>query len=139
MINNKNQLKKALKENKNNIKIKRIYNLEKNNKISVGDIAEVDHVQSNAFTIKYEKYEKPAWIYFDNIEVKDNKIIYYYYIDDFDEKRTAEKVEQLKKENVDIIPVEATDKINQNRYSNFKYIYKYINIINEILEGEENE
>ena len=35
MINNKNQLKKALKENKNNIKIKRVYNLEKNNKINV--------------------------------------------------------------------------------------------------------
>lgn len=134
MINNKNQLKKALKENKNNIKIKRIYNLEKNNKIAEGTIAEVEHVQSNAFTIKYKEYEKACWIYFDNIEVSDNKIIYYNYIDDFDEKRTAEKVEQLKKENIDIIPVESTDKINQNRFSNFNYIYKYVYIINEIIE-----
>lgn len=134
MINNKNQLKKALKENKNNIKIKRIYNLEKNNKIAEGTLAEVEHVQSNAFTIKYKEYDKACWIYFDDIEVKDNKIIYYNYIDDFDEKRTAEKVEQLKKENIDIIPVELTDKINQNRFSNFNYIYKYVYIINEIIE-----
>lgn len=134
MINNKSQLKKALKENKNNILIKRIYNLEKNNKIAEGTTAEVEHVQTNAFTIKYAEYEKACWIYFDNIEVKNNKIIYYNYIDDFDEKRTAEKVEQLKKENIDIIPVESTDKINQNRCSNYNYIYKYAYIINEIIE-----
>lgn len=134
MINNKNQLKKALKENKNKIIIKRLYNFDDNNKIKVGDTATIEKVQSNAFTIKYDAYDKEAWIYYDNIEVKDNKIIYYNYIDDFDEKRTAEKVEQLKKENVDIIPVETTDKINQNRYSNFKYVYKYIYIINKIVE-----
>ena len=134
MINNKNQFKNKLKENKNNIIIKRVYNFDKNNKILEGSTATIEKVQSNAFTIRYDCLENPAWIYFDNIEIKDNKIIYYNYIDDFDEKRTAEKVEQLKKENVDIIPVELTDKINQNSYSNFKYIYKYAYIINEIIE-----
>lgn len=53
MIANKNQLKNKLKENKNNIIIKRIYNLDKNNKIAEGETATVEKVQSNAFTIKY--------------------------------------------------------------------------------------
>jgi hypothetical protein len=136
MINNKNQLKKALKENKNNIKIKRIYNLEKNNKINVGDIAEVEHVQSNAFTIKYEKYDKPAWIYFDNIEVKENKIFYFQFI-------PLEKVEQFKaiaeSENINIIELSEEEKEKANKYSNYNYTYKIPYIINEILEGDENE
>ena len=136
MINNKNQLKKALKENKNNIKIKRIYNLEKNNKISVGDIAEVEHVQSNAFTIKYEKYEKSAWIYFDNIEVKENKIFYFQFI-------PLEKVEQFKaiaeSENINIIELSEEEKEKANKYSNYNYTYKIPYIINEILEGDGNE
>lgn len=136
MINNKNQLKKALKENKNKILIKRIYNLEKNNKINVGDIAEVEHVQSNAFTIKYEKYEKPCWIYFDNIEVKENKIFYFQYI-------PLEKVEQYKtiaeEEKIDIIELSEEEKEKVNKYSNYNYTYKIAYIINEIIEGDENE
>lgn len=136
MINNKNQLKKALKEKKNKIKIKRIYNLEKNNKISVGDIADVEYVQSNAFTIKYEKYDKPAWIYFDNIEVKENKIFYFQFI-------PLEKVEQYKtiaeSENINIIELSEEEKEKINKYSNYNYTYKIAYIINEILEGDKHE
>lgn len=134
MIDNKNQLKKALKDNKNNILIKRIYNFEDNNKIKVGDLATVERVQSNAFTIKYNNFTNECWIYFDNIDVKDNKIIYYNYIDNFDLERTEEKINELKRQNIDILPVEPTDKINNNRYNNYKYIYKYVYIINEIIE-----
>ena len=133
MINNKNQLKKALKENKNNIKIKRIYNLEKNNKIAEGTLAEVEHVQSNAFTIKYKEYNKACWIYFDNIEVKDNKIYYYSYIDNFNMEKVKQAEEEAKKSGIELIPVAEDDKINKQK-SNFKYIYKYIFMINEIIE-----
>lgn len=136
MINNKNQLKKALKENKNNIKIKRIYNLEKNNKINVGDIAEVEHVQSNAFTIKFKNYDKPAWVYYENIEIKENKIFYFQFI-------PLEKVEQFKtiaeSENINIIELSQEEKEKANKYSNYNYTYKIPYIINEILEGDGNE
>jgi hypothetical protein len=136
MTNNKNQLKKALKENKNNIRIKRIYNLDKNNKIAEGTLAEVEHVQSNAFTIKYKEYEKPCWIYFDNIEVKENKIFYFQYI-------PLEKVEQYKaiteSENINIIELSQEEKEKANKYSNYNYTYKIPYIINEILEGDADE
>lgn len=125
MINNKNQLKKALKENKQNISIKRIYNLEKNNKIAEGTLAEVEHVQSNAFTIKYKEYEKPCWIYFDNIEVKENKIFYFQYI-------PLEHVEQFK--NFDLIELTEEEKIKNNKGTNWNYTYKIPYIINEIIE-----
>ena len=136
MINNKNQLKKALKENKKNIKIKRIYNLEKNNKIAVGTLAEVEHVQSNAFTIKYKEYENSCWVYFDNIDVKENKIFYFQFV-------PLEKVEQYKtiaeEEKIDIIELSETEKEKMNKYSNYNYTCKIPYIINEILEGDENE
>lgn len=136
MINNKNQLKKALKENKNNIKIKRIYNLEKINKIAEGTLAEVEHVQSNAFTIKYKEYEKPCWIYFDNIEVKENKIFYFQYI-------PLEKVEHFKTiaeaEDLNIIELSQEEKTKLNKGNNWNYTYKIPYIINEILEGDGNE
>lgn len=132
MINNKNQLKNKLKENKNNITIKRVYNIDKNNKVQEGEVATVEKVQSNAFTIKYNCLEREAWIYYDNIEVKDNKIIYYDYIPDYKQEE-AEK--QAKIKNIELIKIEDNDKINQNRLSNYKYIYKYIAIINEIMEA----
>ena len=129
MIENKNQLKKVLKENKNKIKIKRIYNLDKNNKIPEGSTATIEKVQSNAFTVKYDILDRECWIYIDNIEVKDNKIIYYDYIPDY-QKEKAEK--EAKKRNINLIPVSLDDKINQNRCSNYNYIYKYVTIINKI-------
>lgn len=132
MINNKNQLKNKLKENKNNITIKRVYNIDKNNKVQEGEVATVEKVQSNAFTIKYNCLEREAWIYYDNIEVKDNKIIYYDYIPDYKQEE-AEKA--AKEKNIELIKIDDSDKINQNRLSNYKYIYKYISIINEIMEA----
>ena len=132
MINNKNQLKNKLKENKNNITIKRVYNIDKNNKVQEGEVATVEKVQSNAFTVKYNCLDREAWIYYDNIEVKDNKIIYYDYIPDYKQEE-AEK--QAKIKNIELIKIDDSDKINQNRLSNYKYVYKYISIINEIMEA----
>ena len=134
MINNKNQLKNKLKENKNNIIIKRIYNLDKTNKIPEGETATVEKVQSNAFTIRYKSLDREVWIYYDNIEIKDNKIYYYSYIDDFNTEKVKQAEEEAKKRNIELIPVNTDDKINKNLQSNYKYIYKYIVIINEIIE-----
>ena len=127
MINNKNQLKKALKENKNNIKIKRIYNLEITDKIAVGTTAKIEHVQTNAFSIKYQEYEKACWVYYENIEVKENKIIYYTYI-------PLEKVEQFK--NFDLIELSQEEKTKLNKGNNWNYTYKIPYIINEIIERD---
>lgn len=134
MITNKNQLKNKLKENKNNIIIKRLYNFEKDNKIPEGETGTIDTVQSNAFTIKYNCLDRAAWVYYDNIEIKDNKIIYYQYIDDFNIEKAENIKKQLESEGVEILPVSSDDKINKNRCSNYSYIYKYIYIINEIIE-----
>lgn len=131
MINNKNQLKKILKENKNKIFITRLYNFDESNKIKVGDIATIEKVQTNAFTIKYQAYEKEAWIYYDNIEVSDNKIIYYNYIPEH-RKEDAEKI--AKEKNINLLPVADNDKINNDKYCNYKYCYKYIIMINKIVE-----
>lgn len=129
MIENKNQLKKQLKENKNNIIITRIYNFDKNNKIKEGEQATIENVQSNAFTIKYNSLDRACWVYYDNIEVKDNKIIYYSYIPDY-QKEKAE--EAAKEKNIELIKIDENDKINKNRLSNYNYIYKYIEMINEL-------
>ena len=59
-------------------------------------------------------------------------IIYYDYIPDYKQEE-AEK--QAKIKNIELIKIEDNDKINQNRLSNYKYIYKYIAIINEIMEA----
>lgn len=137
MIANKNQLKNKLKENKNNIIIKRIYNLDKNNKIPEGSTATVEKVQSNAFTVKYNCLDREAWIYYDNIEIKDNKIYYYSYIDNFNDEKVKQAEAEAKKRNIELIPVKDDDKINDSYnkgYNNYKYIYKYIIIINEIME-----
>lgn len=131
MIKNKNQLKNRIKENKESIKIKRIYNIAKNNKISEGSIASIEKVQTNAFTIKYDNIAKDVWIYYDNIDVEDNKIIYYGYIADYN-KEAAEK--EAAEKHITLINVNPEDKINKNNYSNYKYVYKYITIINEIIE-----
>lgn len=134
MITNKNQLKNKLQENKNNIIIKRIYNLDKNNKIPEGSTATIEKVQSNAFTIKYDCLDHEAWIYYDNIEIKDNKIYYYNYIDNFDDEKVKQAETEAKKRNIQLIPVKDDDKINKDRCSNYNYIYKYTVIINEIIE-----
>lgn len=136
MIKNKNQFKIALKNGR--IKaIKRIYNFDSGNKIKEGAIGIVSKVQSNAYTVKWDCLEKDTWTWFDYIEVVDNKIIYYDYIseheniDEIKEKLSTHKYS-------DLIGVSDNDKVNNNFKSglrNWKYAYKYIIMINEIVEG----
>jgi ribose 5-phosphate isomerase RpiB len=134
MIINKNQLKNKLKENKNNIIIKRLYNFEKDNKIPEESTATIEKVQSNAFTVKYNCLDREIWIRYDNIEIKDNKIIYYQYIDDFNIEKAENIKSMLESQGIQVFNVSIDDKINKNRMSNYNYIYKYIYIINEIIE-----
>lgn len=131
MINNKNQFKKALKDNYNNIKIKRIYNFDKENKIPEGSIADIIKVQSNAIVVNYRDINKQPWIYFDNVEIKDNKMIYYTYIPEDKEEIVFENAKTL---NVEIIKLDDNEYQKINKNSNYNCRYKYIYIINEIIE-----
>ena len=72
-----------------------------------------------------------------DIEIKDNKIIYYTYISEcFDKQKEAEKIQELKDKGIKIEAVEKTDKINKDygKTRNFYYIARYIEVINEIIE-----
>lgn len=139
MIKNKNQFKIALKNGR--IKaIKRIYNIDNYNKITEGSVGVITHVQSNAYTVKWDCLEKDTWTWFDNIDVVNNCIIYYQYvpdyrnIDEIKEKLSTYKYNEL-------IEVSEDDKINNNfkkGLNNWKYAYKYIAMINEIIEREED-
>lgn len=134
MIQNKNQLKKALKENKEGILIKRIYNLDENNKINVGDIGYIAQVQSNAFTIKYENYDRACWVYYDDdmIEIKDGKMYYYNFVSKNEKERAIEGAE---KQGIELIDVLETDRVNRNRiHMDNKFVYKFVVMINEIIE-----
>lgn len=134
MIQNKNQLKKALKENKEGILIKRIYNLDTTNKINVGDVGYIAQVQSNAFTIKYENYDRACWVYYDDdmIEVKNGKIYYYNFVSKNEKDRAIESAE---KQGIELIEVLETDRVNRNRmHMDNKFIYKFVVMINEIIE-----
>ena len=136
MIKNKNQFKIALKNG--NIKaIKRIYNVNNDNKIKEGSVGVITHIQSNAYKVKWDCLEKDTWTHFDSIEVVDNKIIYYDYIseykniDEIKEKLSTHKYNEL-------YQVADDDKINDSYnkgYNNWKCVYKYIAMINEIIEG----
>ena len=131
MISNKNQFKKALKDNYNNIKIKRIYNFDKENKIPEESIADIIKVQSNAIRDNYRAINKQPWIHFDNVEIKDNKMIYYQYIPEDKEEIAFENAKTL---NVEIIKLDDNEYQKINKNSNYNYRYKYIYIINEIIE-----
>lgn len=76
MIENKNQLKKALKERKENLIFKTIMNLHKPQ--LVGTIRKANIVQTNAFTLLTTKENGEivdSWIYYNNnIEIKNNII-----------------------------------------------------------------
>lgn len=138
MIKNKNQFKIALKNGR--IKaIKRIYNMDNDNKIKQGSIGTITHLQSNAYTVKWDCLEKDTWTSFDSIEVVDNKIIYYQYIPDYKNiDEIKEKLSTHKYNN--LVSVSDDNKINdsyKNGYSNWKYAYKYIIMINEIIIEEE--
>lgn len=131
MIKNKTQFINKIKENKDKILIKRSYNLDKNSKIKENSLAKITHVQSNSIKIKYNNFDRELWLYFNNYEIKDNKMYLYNYIPNYAEKEVIEKKQNL---DIDIIPVEKTDKINKNNKSNFYYSYKYVILINEIIE-----
>lgn len=139
MIKNKNQFKIALK-NGNVKNIKRIYNFDNDNKIKEGSVGVITHVQSNAYTVKWDCLEKDTWAWFDTIEVVDNKIIYYQYIPDYyNINEIKEKLSHYKYS--DLISVSDDDKINNDFKKvlrNWKYAYKYIAMINEIIESEED-
>lgn len=132
MISNKNQFKKALKNNYNNIKIKRMYNFDKENKIPEGSIADIIKVQSNAIVVNYRDLNKQPWIYFDNVEIKDNKMIYYTYIPEDKEDTAFENAKAL---NVEIIKLNDAEYQKINKNNNYNYRYKYICMINEIIEA----
>lgn len=129
MISNKNQFKKNI----NNVKLKRIYNFDSDNKIPVGSVGEITHVQTNACRVKYDSLDKELWIHYDNIEIKDNKMYYYSYID---ESRRDDAIIRAQELDVNLIPVSDDDKINNSKYSNYKYVFKYVIIVNEIIESE---
>lgn len=131
MISNKNQFKNALKTNKDNIKIKRIYNFDKDNKIPEGSIADIIKVQSNAIVVDYKNINKQPWIYFDNVEIKDNKMIYYQYITEDKEEIAFENAKRL---GIDIIKLDSKEYEKMNKNNNYNYKYKYIYMINEIIE-----
>ena len=139
MIENKNQLKKALKEGKI-AGIKRIYNFDKNNKIPEGTEGKIEHIQSNAFTVKYPHLEKACWTYldgYDYIEIKGNKITYFQFVSEtFDEKKDMEKIKSLENQGAYIWAVTKNHKINKDygKTRNFYYIAMFPYIINEIIE-----
>lgn len=131
MISNKNQFKNALKTNKDNIKIKRIYNFDKSNIIPEGSVADIVKVQSNGIVINYKDINKQPWIYFDKVEIKDNEIIYYQYITQ-DEERLAFK--NAKNLGIDLIKLDNKEYEKMNKGNNYTYTYKFIFMINKIME-----
>lgn len=133
MIKNKNQFKNALKNG--TIKgIKRKYNFDSYNKIPVGTCGIIETIQTNAFTIKYNMNIPSCWVYYDNIDIIDNEIIYYNYIP---ERRLQEAQETIKNKGLDVelIPLEEKEKEKVNKGSNQNYTHKYIIIKNEIIEA----
>lgn len=130
MIENKNQFKKAIKENR--IKeIIRVYNFDKENKIKENEKAILIASQTNCFQLKWNCLEKATYTYFDNIEIKDNKYYFYQYLS---EKFENNKIEYLKQNNIDIIPLEEKEYIKVNKGTNADYKYKFTIMINEIVE-----
>jgi hypothetical protein len=119
MINNKNQFKKA---NKSNIIIKRIYNLNKDNKIKEGEQFTILKEQSNAFILS-----SGAWVYYDTIEVSNNQYCYYEYIPD-------NKKELYFGLDCELIKLDDKEYKDFNKNNNYNYTYKVKTMINEIIE-----
>lgn len=130
MINNKNQFKKAIKNNEVAY-IRRIYNFEEDNKINVGACGEITYSQSNAFRIKWECLEKETWTWYDDIEVKDNKYYFYNYVGS---KFNSKAIEELKARNIELIPLTDKEKEKVNKNTNAEYEFKFVIMINEIVE-----
>lgn len=77
MIANKNQLKKALKENKEKIKFRTLINEIREDR-QLGVLRNTGtKVQTNAFTIETNTLEKgiiDSWVWYNDIDVKNNII-----------------------------------------------------------------
>lgn len=140
MIKNKNQFKIALK-NSNIKSIKRIYNFDNNNKINESASGVVTYLQSNAYKVKWDCLDRETWTYFDDICVENNNIIYYQYVPDY--KNIDEIKEKLSTHKYnELYQVADDDKINKDfkkGLRNWKYIYKYIIMVNKIEEVKESE
>ena len=140
MIKNKNQFKIALK-NSNVKSIKRIYNFDNNNKINEGASGVVTYLQSNAYKVKWDCLDHETWTYFDDICIENNNIIYYQYVPDY--KNIDEIKEKLSTHKYnELYQVADDDKINKDfkkGLRNWKYIYKYIVMVNKIEEIKESE
>lgn len=140
MIKNKNQFKMALK-NGNVKSIKRIYNFDSSNKINEGASGVITYLQSNAYKVKWECLDRETWTYFDDIYVEDNNIIYYQYIPDYKDVNMIKEKLSTHKYN-ELYQVADDDKINNDfkkGLRNWKYIYKYIVMVNKIEEVKESE
>lgn len=127
MINNKNQLKKALKENKENLIFLTTFNEHKPE--HEGIKRKAAKIQSNAFTLATEKDGViiDSWIYLNDIEVQDNQIKIYAYIPQ----------DYLYKYNVDeLIPLNEKESLTINKGNNWNYTYKKVIIKIEILESD---
>lgn len=140
MIKNKNQFKIALK-NSNIKSIKRIYNFDNNNKINEGASGVVTYLQSNAYKVKWDCLDHETWTYFDDVCIENNNIIYYQYVPDY--KNIDEIKEKLSTHKYnELYQVADDDKINKDfkkGLRNWKYIYKYIVMVNKIEEVKESE
>lgn len=125
MIKNKNQFIQALKNNKIKCIIREYQTEQASQKIKIGDVATIKKIQSNALQVHYINANCDPWIYFNNYDVIDNKLIYYGIIPE-------EKKEYFK--NYNIIPLTEKEKIKYNSGNNYNYKYKYVMIINKIME-----
>ena len=134
MIKNKSQFINALKNNK--IKaIKRIYNLNENtSKIKINDIATIEEVKTTFYKLKYKSNNKIISSYYNNFEVKDNKIYYYELIPEYKEEEARKLIKEKYNNSIELIPLTEKEKENNNKYCNYNYTYKVINFINEIIE-----
>jgi hypothetical protein len=126
-IENKSQLK----ANIDNITLKRTFNFNTDNKVKVGSIGKVVYKQTNAFKVKYNTLENALCVYYDSIEVKDNKMLYYAYITDYDTER-VDFESKIKKNNIELIELTDKEKEKMNKENNYNYVYKYVVIINEL-------
>lgn len=127
MIENKSQYKKLLKENKN-IKLRRLFSFFDND-VKAGEIGTIETVQSNAWATKWTSRERASWSYFEDVEIKDNKIYYYSYVPKF--KYSEELKEKYKKLGVELEELDSSHKINKE--SDY-YGARFTIIINEIIE-----
>lgn len=133
MIKSKRSLMKTLQDNKNSLEFKTLYNWCGKN---VGDVRQVETVQSNAFTLLSSRNGRivESWIYpyEKDVEVKNNHIYYYGYFYDVYSAEKWLKVNNIPKEYSKIITIDETESINNKRSKAYLFKIKIIDI--EIIE-----